>query len=360
MSEQSLGPRGGSDKRVLLLGAGGSAGINFIQCLVDCGVEIHATDMNKWHLELLPASVHKHVTPACYEKGWIEAVSTLIADVKPGLVHAQPDVEVGALSTHRDRLGANVFMPTDEEIVTAHDKIALIRQLRETGAAAPESYYRSELEQAVEVLPLPWWVRARVGAGSRGAFKATTVDQAVRWMDLMTEIGKIGEDDWMISEYLPGRDYAYQSLWYEGELITSAVRRRDEYLLGYLTATGQSSSPAVAVTVHNEAANVAAIRGIRGLALGKKPHGIYCVDMKEDVEGEPLVTEINIGRFYTTAGLYFAMLGVNMPRMFVDIGLGVKIAELDPGYQRGRTNAVPAGHRWVRLPDALPVLCPPE
>ena len=38
----------------------------------------------------------------------------------------------------------------------------------------------------------------------------------------------------LLCEYLPGRDYAVQSLWHEGELIQAKTCERLEYLFGVL------------------------------------------------------------------------------------------------------------------------------
>ena len=49
--------------------------------------------------------------------------------------------------------------------------------------------------------------------------------------------------------------------------------------------------------------------------------GVFCVDLKEDEAGRPLVTEINAGRFFTTSN-FLAEAGANMPYSYVELALG--------------------------------------
>jgi hypothetical protein len=147
----------------------------------------------------------------------------------------------------------------------------------------------------------------------------------------------------MASEFLPGREFAWQSLWQDGQLITSQARERIEYVFGELTPSGQSSSPSVARTVSRDDVNEAGERAVR--AASGRPHGIYCADMKENATGQPLVTEINAGRFFTTSN-FFAHAGLNMPDMYVRLGLGEKLMSRPERY-----NPLPDDLYWVRMID---------
>jgi carbamoyl-phosphate synthase large subunit len=98
----------------------------------------------------------------------------------------------------------------------------------------------------------------------------------------------------------------------------------------------------VARTVHRADVNDVATRAI--LAADGSPHGVFCVDLKENAAGVPLVTEINCGRFFTTSNFY-AHCGVNFPHLYVRLGMGEHVPALPP------YDAVPAGWWWVRMVD---------
>ena len=148
--------------------------------------------------------------------------------------------------------------------------------------------------------------------------------------------------DFMVSQFLPGREYAFQSLWKDGELLTSQARERLQYLYGHLTPSGQTSTPSLAKTVHRQDLNELAAACVR--AVDPQATGIFCVDLKEDAEGRALLTEINAGRFFTTSN-FFAEAGSNMPYHYVRLGLGREVEDLP------KFNAVDADLYWVRMVD---------
>ena len=157
--------------------------------------------------------------------------------------------------------------------------------------------------------------------------------------------------DFMACEFLPGREFAFQSLWKNGKLVTSMARERLEYIFGDLTPSGQSSSPSVARTVHGEDINEIATKAI--LTVDMNANGIFCIDMKENKDGIPCVTEINAGRFFTTSN-FFAKLGINMPYIYVKLAYGDELPD-SPKY-----DAAPEGYYWVRLMDKGPILVKEE
>ena len=64
---------------VMVMGAGGTAGINFIECLrMSQGkYRIIGCDINRWHLEL-PKVDRKYIVPYSIEAGYIEALNEII------------------------------------------------------------------------------------------------------------------------------------------------------------------------------------------------------------------------------------------------------------------------------------------
>ena len=183
--------------------------------------------------------------------------------------------------------------------------------------------------------------------GARGSLPISEASHGRMWVDYWTKVKGAGWGDFMACEFLPGREFAFQSVWKEGELITSAARERLEYVFGNLMPSGQSSSPSVARTVCREEVNDIATKAV--LAVDEDATGVFCVDMKENGEGVPCVTEINAGRFFTTSN-FFTMLGVNMPYLYVLQALGEDVPRLP------KHNAVPDNCYWIRLMDCGPVM----
>ncbi len=346
--------RGEFLKQILVTGAGGSAGINFVASLrmAEEPLRIVGADINRWHLEL-PDVDSAYVVPRCSDPLYINYINRVIRKERIELVHAQPDMELEVISDHRDELDARTFLPDAETVRYCHDKIETNRRLRMKGVPAPDSFLVDKIGDLPSLLGKLRgpsgivWVRAVRGAGSRAALPVRTVRQAREWIHYWRTMRALESRDFMISEYLPGREFAFQSLWNRGELVTSQARERLEYVFGNLSPSGQSSSPSVAVTVSDDRVNAVSESAIR--AITSKPHGVFCVDLKENVQGVPAVTEINVGRFFTTSN-FFAKLGCNMPYMMVCLAFDERIPDLP------RYNAVPPGYMWIRLMDAGPIL----
>jgi len=167
--------------------------------------------------------------------------------------------------------------------------------------------------------------------------------QADAWINYWQHFKGLDYPDFMVSEFLPGHEYAWQSLWYNGELVCAQARERIEYIFGNLTPSGQTSSPSVAKTVNRDDINEIGEAAVK--AVSDRPRGVYCVDMKEGADGVPKVTEINIGRFFTTSN-FFAHAGLNMPAMYLELGLTSKLSE-----KPKQLNALPDDLYWVRMID---------
>ena len=341
-------------KRILVTGAGGSAGINFIASIRMSSERHHVVggDMNRWHLEL-PDVDEAVLLPHCWDPEYVASLCEVIERHRIDLLYVQPDMELEVVSARREKIPARMFIPSHDAIVACHDKMETNKRLGDANVPVPLSYRIERAEDVAGLLTVVLersdvaWLRAIKGAGSRAALPVRTARHAREWIHYWRSTGRLETSDFMLAEFLPGREFAFQSLWSEGRLVTSQARERLEYVFGNLMPSGQSSSPSVARTVHRADVNDVATRAIH--AVDPTPHGVYCVDMKESSEGVPSVTEINVGRFFTTSN-FFAAAGSNMPEMLVKLAFGEPLPEMPP------YDALPVGLHWIRLIDKGPVL----
>ena len=240
-----------------------------------------------------------------------------------------------------------MFLPSREAIDLASDKLAFAEAMAASGVAVPDAETvagEADMAEVVERMLMrhpKLWVRARVGAGSRASLPIRSAKQAVAWVRWWVEERGMTASDFMVSEFLGGREFAYQSLWQDGELVAGQARERVEYLYGHLTPSGQTSTPSVARTVAIPEVDELACAAIR--ALDKEPRGVYCVDIKESSDHRPKVTEINAGRFFTTSN-FLAHAGLNMPDMLVRCALGERPPRLG-------TSPVAPDLYWIRMVD---------
>jgi len=333
---------------VLVTGAGGSAAANVVDALrrSDRGYRIIGADASPVRLHLSQAD-ERCVVPHASSPDYGDALRWAVKQWDVDVVHPQPDPDVMALGRLREEVGAATFLPSQEALETAADKSAFAAAMGAAGVAVPESASFSDWGSVPAVTSdlltrhERVWIRARVGAGARGSLPVRSADQAVGWIRWWEAERQLSPDDFMAAQMLPGREFAYQSIWQDGELVAGQARERVEYLYGHLTPHGQTSTPAVARTVDSPAVDDLARAAI--LALDPTPVGVYCVDIKESAAGEPMVTEVNAGRFFTTSN-FFAAAGLNMPDMLVRGALGERL-------QRMARSPLPKGLYWIRMVD---------
>lgn len=334
-------------KTILLTGAGGNASQNFVKSVK--GYRVVGVDSSKYHLETAKVDA-RYLIPRCDDPEYLDKLKEVCRRESVDFVHPQPDVEVEFISLHRDEL-PKTFLPSHEAIVLCHNKLKCNLKMRDAGVPVPRSFLVNRVADIPELMEEfrheKVWLRAVRGAGSRAALPVKSPRQAEEWIHYWRKNREMESKDFMLCEYLPGREFAFQSLWFDGELVTSAARQRIEYMFGNLMPSGQSSSPSVAKTVHRGDVNNIATRAVQ--AVDPRPHGIYCVDLKENEDGVPSVTEINIGRFFTTSD-FFTTLGCNMPEMYLKLAFDDVIMPVD------RYNAVPSDVFWVRGVDRQPTM----
>lgn len=328
---------------ILILGCGGAAGINITRALKRDGFGVCGTDISATRLKL-PALDEAFVIPPVTTPHRIEAIQRIVYEHKIERVYAQADKEVAWLAAHRSELPA-VALPGLTAFDYASDKLRLNHRLS-SHVDVPESHaYGDDFEiefDALRYLSDKVWVRARCGAGSKAALPVKTAAEAKHWVAYWCNNRNLKPSDFMLCEYLPGDEFAHQSVWKDGALIASVVRQRLEYVFAEQMPSGQSSTPSHAAIVHRGDVNDMAERAIH--RIDARPHGVYGVDMKCNAGGAPCVTEINVGRFYTTSDFY-AAAGCNMPALLMRGGSDV--VGRDP---------IPAGREWIRSLDREAVL----
>jgi len=131
-----------------------------------------------------------------------------------------------------------------------------------------------------------------------------------------------------VSEFLPGRNLGCKMLYHNGELLRSAIAERVNYIMSKVAPSGITGNTAFGRLVNDEEVFNAAKRSMDLLfkATNTKAHGFFTVDFKEDADGKPLVTEVNI-RFVAFTQCYAAG-GANIPEDFM------RVLDKDPTFDR--------------------------
>jgi len=359
-----------AEHTLLVTGAGGPLGCNVTRSLRMCKspVRLIGTDANPYHRPLALTDRCLAV-PRAGDPGYLERINQIVEEQGVDVVVPTHPVEVRALSAVRHRVRAKLFLPPHEAILAGQDKWRSWERFKAAGVPVPRTIKIDApgdvvraFDELVEIVrsgarskgaPVgseeapPLWFRGSgvpgVGIGV-AALPCKTAEHARFWVDHHDGWGKF-----MASEYLPGDNLTWLSVWSEGTLWGSQTRERLEYVIPHVSPSGITGAPAVCRTVTRPEVRAAGEAAVRA-TCGDAPHGIFFVDLKCDAEGAPRVTEINSGRFGTTIHFYTAA-GFNFPELALQLCLGQTPDE-------PRHDPIPAGTYWLRTLDCGPVLLP--
>lgn len=325
--------------RILLTGAGGPAAIGVARSLK--AFHTIGVDSNEYALNFAETNEAYRICPAT-DPDYIPSLNRLIHVLKVDFVHAQPDPEVRIISERRDAIEAKTFLPLAQTVRQCQDKLTAIKRMAAAGVPVPATMALrgpADLDRAVWDFGAPFWVRENVGAAGKGAFLANGYATAQMWIEGINK----GWGRFQAAEYLPGRCFTWQSLWKDGQLIASQGRERLEWALANRSVSGVTGVTGVARISNDPRLDDIGQRAV--WAFEEKPNGIFGVDMKENKAGVPCVTEINIGRFFTTIE-FFAQLGLNFPELYVRTAMGEEVV----------ADKINEGWMWLRSMDAKPKL----
>ena len=173
----------------------------------------------------------------------------------------------------------------------------------------------------------------------------------------------------MLSDYLPGRSYALQSLWSDGDLILAKACEWMEpgvtFAPGGAPADARPPGPAgpfarsaQTTAILGRAVDAPVPAGICMAAvrvLDRHANGLFCVELKEDRDGVPCVTDIHVGTFFAFTPLFDGIGRHNMADLYVRLALGEEVSVA----AEERLNDIGAGESYlIRDFDGEPLLLP--
>jgi len=339
------------EERFLVTGAATGASNNFIQslragdrCLFIVGCHDDRFVLKKSMADrncLLPGATHPD---------FLEGLSRVVTTERIDLLIPTSDADVRLASTLRDEIPCRVFLPRPTVVALCQDKYELTSFLHARGIPAPLTYPVPDLDGVEDTFRRlapreRLWCRIRTGAGPAAAIPVDNPEQAASWIRYWCEMRGVPATAFTLSEYLPGRDFACQSLWKDGQLILIKTSERLSYFGGRTRPSGVSSIGALHKTICDPRVVEVSAAAVR--ALGESVSGAFSVDLKEDVGGTPCVTEINVGRFLSGTPIFDLTGTHNMAVTYVRLALG-KAVDIKDAYD------VAADYYMVRDLDTLP------
>jgi carbamoyl-phosphate synthase large subunit len=157
-------------------------------------------------------------------------------------------------------------------------------------------------------LSYPMWIRdySEGTTSGKGSLMASNYDEVKAWATINQ-----GIPSFMLSEFLPGRNLACFTLFHEGKLIKYGVAQRIDYLMGKVAVSGITGNTCKGKLLNDKRVFDVAYDAVMSVVgqTGEVMNGLVVTDLKEDGNGKPVVTEINIRHVAFTST--FANAGFN-------------------------------------------------
>lgn len=313
---------------VLLTTAGGGNANNLVRSLKNSGLDCNIIGTNISKFEIAKSIADKHyLVPRFNDTNYISAIREIIVREKIDFCIPNHEFEIqNIVASQAEDVLSKCFLPSQSTVDLCVDKSALISKLGDSGMNVPKSITLNsydDLDSRFDEVKIsddqPVWCRLRRGSGSAGAAPVFTKEEALFWIQYWEMHKNVSISDFMLSEYLPGRDHHFFSLWKEGELIVGKSIQRLEYVCSKYTVSGTSSSPSLCKLVNDSEVMEVCRACVK--AIAPDAQGLFGIDLKGNINDSPYLTEINIGRF-PRINYIFNLVGVNIAELYVKCGLG--------------------------------------
>jgi len=295
-----------------------------------------------------------YLSPSANRAEFVPVLRRIVQAEGIDLVLPVTDTDVSRFSRFDPWLRRRLFLPDRATIARCQDKYTLNVFLRSRGIPVPLTYPVRDLrgiDKLFQNFPRASraWCRIRRGGGAIGAVPVRTADEARNWIKCWSAIRRISPRLFTLSEFLPGRDFACQSVWREGTLALVKTCERLSYF-GTGTQPGVVSSVATLAKTVNEP-GVAEICSAAVRAVDPRASGVFSIDLRENEDGVPCITEINAGRLSSGTNILDLTGKHNMAVTYAQLGLGrpIKLSNVydvaEDCYMLRDLDTLPAIHR---------------
>lgn len=258
--------------------------------------------------------------PNAADDGYTDAIKKVCKRELIDLAIVIPELEV--LHWTQCQMGVPSLLPPAKFCRVAGSKVELYRALERTGLVprfqvVPREVLLAKFEPA---WGWPCWIRDH-GLGStsgRGSLLSSSPEELKAWVVLNPKI-----DSFMLSEYLPGRNFACHLLYHRGRLIKTGIYERLAYFMGRVAPSGISGNISQGRLLNDTRildVSKAAIDEICD-RTGETMQGLVAIDLREDRNAIPMITEINLRHVACTSA--FAAAGNNLAEAQVFATLGM-------------------------------------
>lgn len=305
--------------RILITGVGGPTPRSFAIALKKYSFykrfELFGTDINPLAIGLYQNELFNKtfiVPPASGADYW-SAIEKIIIEHKIDAAVILPELEVMEWSRKKENgvLPCKVLLPDYVMAELLVDKSKMTEILKDLDIVPPSVTFSRDianLDGVFEVLKGNFWVRSTSGTSGLGSLKVEDEDSLKNWIQINPKV-----EQFIASKFLPGRNLACKMLYYNGKLLRTACAERVNYIMAKVAPSGITGNTSFGRLLNEPKLVTEAIRAMDHLFAftGANQHGFFTVDFKEDENGKPYITEINVRHVAFTQ--CFAAGGANFP-----------------------------------------------
>lgn len=311
--------------RILFSGVGGPTPRSFALAIkqdarfkdvVLVGTDINPLAIGLYQKELFSKS---YLLPPADDANYRNAVNKIIKKESIEYAIVMPEMEVLSWSqwNEEEALPCRALLPPLNLAKALVDKSKMTEILEGMDLVpASVSFYahQKDWNALIEELGEDFWVRSSSGSSGFGSLRITSKKALENWIQLNPEVSHF-----LASKFLQGRNLACKLLYYDGNLIRSALGERVSYIMSKVAPSGITGNTSFGRLLNDPNVVDEAIRAMNRIFeyIGAKRHGFFTVDFKEDENGKPYITEINVRHVAFTQ--CFAAGGANFAADTLDL-----------------------------------------
>ena len=311
--------------KILINGVGGPTPRSIARSLhrySDLEITLIGTDVNPLAYGLYEDDLYfkTYVIPPAGDKDYWPTIQRLVEKHDIDMAIVQPEQEV--LEWTRFKAEGNewpckVLLPDYSVVQNLVDKSLMTELLKETDLVPnsldidPSNYDLNEIQ---EKLGYPFWIRSTSGSSGLGSLKVEDGNSLQNWITINPDVSQfIG------SSFLPGRNLACKLLFNNGKLLRAASGERVNYIMSKVAPSGITGNTSFGRLLNEPKLVELSERALRIVEknTGKQLHGFFTADFKEDGNGKPFLTEINVRM--VAFNLLFAAGGANFSEDIVNL-----------------------------------------
>lgn len=328
--------------KILITGVGGPTPRSFSISLKKYSFykrfELFGTDINPFAMGLYQNELFNKtfLVPSASSPNYWEAIETIIIENKIDIAIILPELEVMEWSRRKEHgtLPCRALIPDYSMAELLVDKSKMTEILKDLDIVPPSVTFSRDIQnfdEVFHVLKENFWVRSTNGTSGLGSLKVENEDSLKNWIQINPNVSQF-----IASKFLSGRNLACKMLYFNGKLLRTACAERVNYIMAKVSPSGITGNTSFGRLLNEPELVKEAKRAMDHLFehTGADQHGFFTVDFKEDENGKPYITEVNVrhvafSQCFAAGGANFASDTVRLLNEDPEFDLDYKMYEFE-------------------------------